>query len=204
MSRWDAFTRGTFDAAGDFDDGQLAAEDIILGRISQLFRADDLVLRAIDGDEDKIEIMEFRNPWDDRRGKRIQIFLSSTEDEDLPTQTDRSAIAVTIGVRYDVPSVEVLREFHPSVASLIRRLKAILKNEKTLKVQVNGKEIPIVHESRPGSVSWQSALSEAGDRLMATIEFDWLFLADVEHGPSSSLNNVTLDDIGRLKCISRA
>lgn len=167
-------------------DGEVAAEDIIAGRVLEILRANAKLVQIFD---DRIEKMETRAPFDFRTFPRLQVYCSSTTETQNPTRLDVNQVRVYVGIRFDALAVSPVPAYGATLASVRKTIALALKANKSLVVKVNGTDdTPLAVSLVTGQTNWVWDPSPAGDRIAGTLETEWLYKVDVDHDSQRIVN----------------
>jgi len=179
VGTWDRFYDPLKNGGDDVvTDGDVAAEDILCGRIYEYLSANAKLSEIFEG---RIEIKETRPRFDFSTFPRLQIYASSTSETERPTNVDVNEVRIFVNVRFDALNVETVQPYHATLASVRKTIATELKKRQALLVATPGNPtVRLSHDLTPGFTVWIWDLSADEDRVAGNMETEWIYRVDVD------------------------
>jgi len=156
----------------------LAPEDLICHKVRELLVANATLLAIFSAE--RIEVVPARDMLEFRNLPRLQIYPFSTTESARPTQVAQQDIEVFIGIRYSARDVRPLIPWAPGVASVVHRIKQVLRDNRQLAdFSSNAVAIHLASNSNAGAVSFIVDVNEEGE-IAYTQELSWIYKAKTD------------------------
>ncbi len=200
MTLWrDHFTGITWSGgafgSGDMSQNDAPAEEVCLYLVWYHLTQDAVLSRVFtpsgQSDPERIETMEIRNPTEFRNLPRLQVYMGSLTEDQVPTQLDVAEIGVYVGLRWDLnENIARLQPGEPTQATVMRRVKEVLKDKKQLVTQINGSgtALAVGGSHQEGPVNYLIDVDQTGDRFTLTQEVLWTYEVDIDFKTSKIAN----------------